>query len=62
MPQDALWWQQHHAAQAVRWRRYDRRTSPRVNIRLDPIVRKSLLTLALGVVLILAGIALAPPT
>jgi len=37
------------------------RATSHETLRLDPIVRNSLLVLALGVALILAGIALAPP-
>jgi len=35
--------------------------APRIKVRIDPIVRRSLRTLAAGLVLILASIILAPP-
>ena len=41
--------------------RYVRDDRPRVKVRIDPIVHRSLLALAVGVALILLGIALAPP-
>ena len=41
--------------------RYTRTQTPRVRVRVDPIVHKSLLILALGCAMILASIALAPP-
>jgi len=41
--------------------RYVRDDRPRVKVRVDPIIRRSLLALAVGVALILLGIALAPP-
>ena len=34
---------------------------PRVRVRIDPIIHRSLLALAVGVALILLGIALTPP-
>jgi len=40
--------------------RYVRDDRPRVKVRVDPIIRRSLLALAVGVALILLGIALAP--
>lgn len=40
--------------------RYVRDDRPRVKVRVDPLVHRSLLALALGVALILASIALAP--
>jgi len=40
--------------------RYVRDDRPRIKVRTDPIVHRSLLVLAVGVVLILLGIALAP--
>jgi len=40
--------------------RYVRDDRPRVKIRIDPIVHRSLLALAVGVALILLGIALTP--
>jgi hypothetical protein len=41
--------------------RFVRDDRPRIKVRVDPLVRRSLLTLTVGCVLILAGIALAPP-
>jgi len=41
--------------------RYVRDDRPRIKVRIDPIIHRSLLALALGVALILLGIALAPP-
>ena len=40
--------------------RYVRDDRPRVKVRIDPIIHRSLLALAVGVALILLGIALAP--
>jgi len=40
--------------------RYVRDDRPRIKVRVDPLIHRSLLVLALGVVLILLGIALAP--
>jgi len=39
--------------------RYVRDDRPRVKVRIDPLVHRSLLALAVGVALILLGIALA---
>ena len=41
--------------------RYIRDDRPRIKVRVDPIVHRSLLVLAVGVALILLSIALAPP-
>ena len=41
--------------------RYVRDDRPRVRVRIDPIIHRSMLALAVGVALILLGIALAPP-
>ena len=41
--------------------RYTRDPRPRVRVRVDPIVSRSLLALALGCAMLLASIALAPP-
>jgi hypothetical protein len=41
--------------------RYVRDDRPRIRVRIDPLVHRSLLTLAVGVALLLLGIALAPP-
>ena len=41
--------------------RYIRDDRPRIKVRIDPIIHRSLIALALGVALILLGIALAPP-
>ena len=41
--------------------RYVRDDRPRVKVRIDPLIHRSLLALAVGVALILLGIALAPP-
>ena len=41
--------------------RYVRDDRPRVKVRVDPLIHRSLLALAVGVVLILLSIALAPP-
>jgi len=43
---------------AYRSRPLDR---PRIKVRVDPIIHRSLLALTVGVVLILLGIAIAPP-
>jgi len=40
--------------------RYIRDDRPRIKVRVDPIVHRSLLVLAVGVALILLSIALAP--
>jgi len=40
--------------------RYVRDDRPRIKVRVDPIIHRSLLALAVGVALILLGIALAP--
>ena len=40
--------------------RYVRDDRPRIKIRIDPLVHRSLLALAVGVALILLSIALAP--
>ena len=42
--------------------RYVRDDRPRIKVRVDPIIHRSLLALAVGVALILLGIALAPPS
>ena len=34
---------------------------PKVHVRVDPLVHKSLIALALGLVLILASLVIAPP-
>jgi len=41
--------------------RYVRSDRPRIRVRIDPLIHRSLLALAVGVTLILLGIALAPP-
>jgi hypothetical protein len=41
--------------------RYVRDDRPRIKVRIDPIIHRSLLALAVGVALILLGIALTPP-
>jgi hypothetical protein len=41
--------------------RYVRDDRPRIKVRVDPIIHRSLLVLAVGVALILLGIAIAPP-
>ena len=41
--------------------RYVRDDRPRIRVRIDPLAHRSLLTLAVGVALLLLGIALAPP-
>jgi len=41
--------------------RYVRSDRPRIRVRVDPIIHRSLLALLLGVALILLGIVLAPP-
>ena len=41
--------------------RYVRDPRPRVHIRVDPIVHKSLLALTVGLVLILLSVVIAPP-
>ena len=40
--------------------RYVRDDRPRIKVRVDPIIHRSLLALAVGVALILLGIVLAP--
>ena len=40
--------------------RFVRDDRPRIKVRVDPLVHRSLLALAVGVALILLGIALAP--
>jgi hypothetical protein len=40
--------------------RYVRDDRPRIKVRIDPLVHRSLLALAVGVALILLGIALTP--
>jgi len=40
--------------------RYVRDDRPRIKVRIDPIIHRSLLALAVGVALILLGIAIAP--
>ena len=41
--------------------RYVRDDRPRIKVRVDPIIHRSLLALAVGVALILLGIVIAPP-
>jgi len=41
--------------------RYVRDDRPRVKVRVDPLIHRPLLALAVGVALILLSIALAPP-
>jgi len=41
--------------------RYVRDDRPRIRVRIDPIVHRSLLVLVVGVALILLGIVIAPP-
>lgn len=62
MPDEAERRRQHDLARATLMRRYVRSETPRVKVRLphDPLAKCSLLALALGVALILAGIALDP--
>jgi hypothetical protein len=61
MPTREESWRLAEAARARIRAEHPRSDRPRIKVRIDPIIRRSLLALAAGLALILASIVLAPP-
>ena len=62
MPTREESWRLAEAARARIRAEHPRSDRPRIKVRIDPIIHRSLLALAVSVVLILASIILAPPS